>query len=95
MMYKVRTKIAITILIANLTVPKWVHCLFLFPLVFMENVNVTCKIVSFLCSLDNLLLKNVIVFSIRNQISRWCSFEKKGYFRPTFYIFLFTRETTQ
>ena len=29
---------------------------------FRENVVVTCKIGSFLCSLDNLLRKNVIVF---------------------------------
>ena len=29
---------------------------------FRENVVVTCKIGSFLCSLDNLLQKNVIVF---------------------------------
>ena len=29
---------------------------------FRENVIVTCKIVSFLCSLDNFLLKNVIIF---------------------------------
>ena len=35
---------------------------------FRENVVATCKIVSFLCSLDNLLQKNVIVFSIGNQI---------------------------
>ena len=29
---------------------------------FRDNVNVTCKIVSFLCILDNFLLKNAIVF---------------------------------
>ena len=45
-----------------------------------ENVVVTCKIGSFLCSLDNLLQKNVIVFFFENQISKWRSFEKKGYF---------------
>ena len=51
---------------------------------FRENVVVTCKIVSFLCSLDNLLQKNVIVFFFENQISKWRSFEKKkGYFWPT------------
>ena len=54
---------------------------------FSENVVVTCKIGSFLCSLDNLLRKNVIVFFFRNQISKWRSFEKKGYFWPTFHIF--------
>ena len=44
---------------------------------FRENVNVIDKIVSFLCSLDNFLLKNVIVFFFGNQISKWRSFEKK------------------
>ena len=43
---------------------------------FRENVVVTCKIGSFLCSLDNLLQKNVIVFFFENQISKWRSFEK-------------------
>ena len=38
---------------------------------FRENVNVTCKIVSFLCSLGNFLQKNVIVFFLVNQISKW------------------------
>ena len=33
---------------------------------FRENVIITCKIGSFLCSLDNLLQKNVIVFFFRN-----------------------------
>ena len=47
---------------------------------FRENVVVTCKIESFLCSLDNLLKKNVIVFYFGNQISKWRSFEQKGYF---------------
>ena len=54
---------------------------------FRENVVVTCKIGSFLRSLDNLLLKNEIAFFFRNQISKWRSFEKKGYFWPTFLIF--------
>ena len=44
---------------------------------FSENVVVTCKIESFLCSLDNLLQKNVIGFFLGNQISKWRSFEKK------------------
>ena len=66
----------------------WVHCLFLFPLVLGKNVVVTCKIGSFLCSLDNLLQKNVIIFFFgKNQISKWRSFEKRGYFWPSFYIF--------
>ena len=54
---------------------------------FRENVVVACKIGSFLCSLDNLLQKNVIVFFFGNQISKWRSFEKRGYFWPTFHIF--------
>ena len=47
---------------------------------FMENVVATCKIGSFLCSLDNLLQKNVIVLFFGSQISKWRLFEKKGYF---------------
>ena len=48
---------------------------------FRENIVVTCKIGSFLCSLDKLLQKNILVFIfVENQISRWRSFEKGGYF---------------
>ena len=56
---------------------------------FRENVVIS------LCSLDNLLQKNVIVFFFGNQISKWRSFEKKGYFWPTFHNFLVTREKLQ
>ena len=63
-----------------------VHCLFLFPLV-LGKIVVTRKIVSFLCSLDTLLQKNVIVSFFGNQISKWRSFEKKDYFWSTFHIF--------
>ena len=45
---------------------------------FRENVVVTCKIGSFLCSLDNLLQKSVIVFFFENQISKWVLIWKKG-----------------
>ena len=45
---------------------------------FRENVVATCKIWSFLCSLDNLLQKNVIVLFFGNQISKWHSFEKRA-----------------
>ena len=45
---------------------------------FRENVVVTCKIGYFLCSLDDLLQKNVIVFFFENQISKWRSFEKRA-----------------
>ena len=58
---------------------------------FRENVIVTCKIVSFLCSFDNFLLKNVIVFFFGNQISKWCS-EKKRLFLTYFSHFLVTRK---
>ena len=50
---------------------------------FRENLIVTCKIVSFLYSLDN-FRKNVIVFFFGNQISKWRSFEKKGLFLTYF-----------
>ena len=54
---------------------------------FRENVIVTCKIMLFLCSLDNFLLKNVIVFG--NQISKWHLFKLLVTF------FSITREKTQ
>ena len=54
---------------------------------FRENVVVTCKIGSFLCSLDNLLQINVIVFFFGDHISKWRSFEKRAIFLPTFHIF--------
>ena len=61
---------------------------------FRENVVVTCKIGYFLCSLDNLLQKNVIVFFFGNQISKWRVW-KSAIFCPTFHIFLVTREKLQ
>ena len=45
---------------------------------FRENVVATCKIGSFLCSLDNLLQKNVILLFFGNQISKWRLFEKRA-----------------
>ena len=45
---------------------------------FRENVVATCKIGSFLCSLDNFPQKNVIVLFFGNQISKWRSFEKRA-----------------
>ena len=53
---------------------------------FRENVVATCKIGSFLCSLDNLLQKNIIVFFFGNQISKWCSFEKRAIFDLLFTV---------
>ena len=60
---------------------------------FRETVVVTCKIGSFLCSSDNLIQKNVIVFFFENQISKWRTLEKEGYFWPTFHIFLLRGES--
>ena len=54
----------------------------------LGNAVTTCKIGSFLCSLDNLLQKNVIVFFFGNQISKWRSFEKKKLFLTYFSHFL-------
>ena len=55
-------------------------CLVLVSPCFRENVVATCKIGSFLCSLDNLLQKNVIVLFFGNPISKWRSFEKRAIF---------------
>ena len=54
---------------------------------FRENVVATCKIWSFLCSLDNLHQKNVIVLFFGNQISKWRSFEKGAIFDLLFTFF--------
>ena len=62
---------------------------------FRENVVATYKIGSFLCSLDNLLQKNVIVFFYGNQISKWRSFKNKRLFLTYFSHFLVTREKLQ
>ena len=61
---------------------------------FRENVVATCKIGSFLYSLDNLLHKNVIGLFFGNQISKWRSFEKR-LFLTYFSHFLVTREKLQ
>ena len=73
---------------------EWVHGLFLFPLVAGENVVATCKIGSFLCSLDNLLQKNVIVLFFGNQFQNGAHL-KKGLFLTYFSHFLVTREKLQ
>ena len=57
---------------------------------FTENIAATCKIGSFLCSLDNLPQKNVIVLFFGNQISKWRSFEKRA-----IYDLLFTFSSHQ
>ena len=48
----------------------------------------------FLCSLDNLLQKNIIVCLFGNQISTWRSFEKRAIL-TYFSHFLVTREKLQ
>ena len=56
---------------------------------FRKNAIVTCNIVSFSCSLDNFLLKNVIVFIFWIHILyKLASIWKNGYFRPIFHIYL-------
>ena len=62
---------------------------------FRENVVVTCKIGSFLCNLDNLLQKIVIVFFFENQISKWCSLEKRAIFDLLFTFFSYQRKVTK
>ena len=47
---------------------------------FRENAVATCKIGSFLCSLDTLLRKNVIVLFLGNQITKWRSFKTRAIF---------------
>ena len=61
---------------------------------FRENVVITCKIGSFLYSLDNLLQKTRTFFFFGNQISKWRSFEKRAIFDLLF-TFLVTREKLQ
>ena len=67
--------------------------LVLVSLCFRKNDIVTCKIVSFLCTLDNFLPKNVIVFG--NQISKWRSFEKRAIFDLFFTFFSHQEKDTK
>ena len=46
---------------------------------FRENVIVTCKIVPFLCSLDNFLLKNVIAVFFWKSNVKMALISKMGY----------------
>ena len=61
---------------------------------FRETVVVTCKIGSSLCSLDNLLHKNVIVFFLKIKFQNGAHL-KKGLFLTYFSHFLVTREKLQ
>ena len=58
---------------------------------FRENVVATCKIGSFLCSLDNLLQKYVVVFILEIKFQNGAHL-KKGLFLTYFSHFLVTRE---
>ena len=62
---------------------------------FRETVVVTCKIGCFLCRLDNLLQKNVIVFFFENQISKWRLFEKGAIFDQLFTFFSYQGKVTK
>ena len=69
--------------------------LVLVSLCFRENVVATCKIGSFLCTLDNLLRKNVTVLFCGNQISKWRSFEKRAILDLLFTFFSHQGKITQ
>ena len=61
---------------------------------FRENVVVICKIGSFLCSLDNLLQKNVIIFFFEIKLQNGPHL-KKGLFLTYFSHFLVIRGKLQ
>ena len=61
---------------------------------FGENIVATCKIGSFLCSLDNLLQKNVIVLFLEIKFQNGAHL-KKGLFLTYFSHFVVTREKLQ
>ena len=67
---------------------------------FRENVVATCKIGSFLCNLDNLLKKNVIVFCfvlvffLKIKFQNGAHLKKRAIFDLLF-TFLVTREKLQ
>ena len=90
--FSVKYGFSFSILRFTLRGVEWVHGLFLFPLVFGENVVATCKIGSFLCSLDNLLQKNVIVLFLKIKFQNGARL-KKGLFLTYFSHFLVTRES--
>ena len=56
---------------------------------FRENIVVTCKTGSFLCSL------NIIVVFFGNQISKWRSFEKRAIFDLLFTFFSYQGKVTK
>ena len=62
---------------------------------FRENVVVTCKIWSFLCSLDNILQKKRNCSLFENQISKWRLFEKGAIFDLLFTFFSYQGKVTK
>ena len=62
---------------------------------FRENVVVTCKIGSFLCTLDNLLQKNVILFPFWKSNFKMALIWGKMAIFTYFSHFLVTREKLQ
>ena len=61
---------------------------------FRENVVATCKIRSFLCSLDNLLQKNVMFSFLEIKLQNGAHL-KKGLFLTYFSHFIVTKEKLQ
>ena len=62
---------------------------------FRKNIIVPCKTVSFLGSLDNFLLKNVIILFFGNQISKLRSYEKRTIFDLLFTFFSHQEKDTK
>ena len=62
---------------------------------FRENVVVTCKIGSFLCSLDNLLQKNVIVSFLEIKFQNGAHLKKRTIFDLLFTFFSYQGKVTK
>ena len=60
-----------------------------------ENEVVTCKIGSFLCSLDNLLQKNVIVFFLKIKFQNSTHLKKMATFDLLFTYFSYQRNVSK
>ena len=74
---------------------EWVHGIFLFPLVLGKMWLPHAKLGPFLCSLDNLLQKNVIVLFFWKSKFKMALIWKKRLFLTYFSHFLVTREKLQ
>ena len=86
--FRIMILLAVTCCFVSISMgEEWGPWLVLVSPCFRETVVVTCKIGSFLCNLDNLLQKNLIVFCFGNQISKWRSFEKRAIFDLLFTCF--------